>query len=229
MSDKNKFEIEQIGQPKTVTHNRTTTKEVIGDLNKFYSDIDKLDSTVQKKVNKISQEREEARRKVSLANKRLRRLEELGMTESPAYKATGGKYFSVKGKSQAEVQALIREMDKFIEAKTSTVRGINAYSKEMAANTGVKYKDLKDLQKKIPQFFELSSKIEQYLRNVEDMASAIDYNQIWQSVNVYVKDHKVDLSQAQGDIDGMVKNISQAIKEYEENITVSGEMFRLKK
>lgn len=229
MSDKNKFEIEQVGTPKTVTYNRTTTQEVASDLSKFYNDIAVLDSKVQTKVNKISQEREEARRKVSLANKRLRRLEELGLTESPAYKATGGKYFSVKGKTQVEIQSLIREMDKFIEAKTSTVRGINAYSKEMAENTGVKYKNLKDLQQKIPVFFELSSKIEQYLRHVEDMASAIDYNQIWQSVNVYVKNHKIDLAQARGDVEGMVANISQAIKEYEETIPVSGEMFRLKK
>ena len=183
----------------------------------------------RKKAEKVFDERAEARRLVSLANKRMRRLEEKGMTDNPAYKATGGKYFSVRGKSQAEVQHLLREIDKFINAKTSTVRGTNKYLKEMAANTGVVYKNLTDLKKMTPKFFELSSKIEQYLRNVEDMASAIDYNQIWEQVNVYVKENEIDLTKAQGDIDGMIKHVATALKKFEEKETVAGTTFRLKK
>lgn len=183
----------------------------------------------RKKAEKVFDERAEARRLVSLANKRMRRLEEKGMTDNPAYKATGGKYFSVRGKSQAEIQHLLREIDKFIAAKTSTVRGTNAYLKEMAANTGVVYKNLTDLKKMTPKFFELSSKIEQYLRNVEDMASAIDYNQIWEQINVYVKENEVDLTKAQGDIDGMIKHVATALKKFEEKETVAGTTFRLKK
>ena len=183
----------------------------------------------RKKAEKVFDERAEARRLVSLANKRMRRLEEKGMTDNPAYKATGGKYFSVRGKSQAEIQHLLREIDKFIAAKTSTVRGTNAYLKEMAANTGVVYKNLTDLKKMTPKFFELSSKIEQYLRNVEDMASAIDYNQIWEQINVYVKENEVDLTKAQGDIDEMIKHVATALKKFEEKETVAGTTFRLKK
>lgn len=183
----------------------------------------------RKKAEKVFDERAEARRLVSLANKRMRRLEQKGMTDNPAYKATGGKYFSVRGKSQAEVQHLLREIDKFINAKTSTVRGTNAYLKEMAENTGVVYDNLADLKKMTPKFFELSSKIEQYLRNVEDMASAIDYNQIWEQINVYVKENEVDLTKAQGDIDEMIKHVATALKKFEEKETVAGTTFRLKK
>lgn len=183
----------------------------------------------RKKAEKVFDERAEARRLVSLANKRMKRLEQKGMTDNPAYKATGGKYFSVRGKSQAEVQHLLREIDKFINAKTSTVRGTNAYLKEMAANTGVVYDNLADLKKMTPKFFELSSKIEQYLRNVEDMASAIDYNQIWEQINVYVKENEVDLTKAQGDIDEMIKHVATALKKFEEKETVAGTTFRLKK
>lgn len=183
----------------------------------------------RKKAEKVFDERAEARRLVSLANKRMKRLEEKGMTDNPAYKATGGKYFSVRGKSQAEVQHLLREIDKFINAKTSTVRGTNAYLKEMAANTGVVYDNLTDLKKMTPKFFELSSKIEQYLRNVEDMASAIDYNQIWEQINVYVKENEIDLTKAQGDIDEMIKHVATALKKFEEKETVAGTTFRLKK
>ena len=218
MSKKSKIEFEILNKNETdafiddVERNRGTTL-----------------TAAQKKAKKVFDERAEARRLVSLANKRLRRLEKAGMTENPAYKALNGKYFSVKGKTQAQIQALIREMNKFINAATSTVRGTNAYLKDMAKNTGVVYKNLTDLKKKAPKFFELASKTEQYLRNVEDMASAIDYNQIWQQVNIYVKDNKIDLSKAQGDIDGMIKHVVIALKKFEETETVAGTTFRLKK
>ena len=99
----------------------------------------------------------------------------------------------------------------------------------MAENTGIAYDNLKELKEMTPKFFELSSKIEQYLRNVEDMASAIDYNQIWQQVNIYVKDNEIDLTQAQGNIDEMIKHVANALKKFEETETVAGTTFRLKK
>lgn len=209
--------------------------EILGESPIFAAAVDielnqgKTLKAAQQKAKKVFDERAEARRLVSLANKRMRRLEQKGMTDNPAYKATGGKYFSVRGKTPQEVQRLMREIDKFINAKTSTVRGTNAYLKEMAENTGVVYDNLTDLKKMTPKFFELSSKIEQYLRNVEDMASAIDYNQIWQQINVYVKENEVDLTKAQGDIDEMIKHVSTALKKFEEKETVAGTTFRLKK
>lgn len=186
-------------------------------------------TAAQKKAKKVFDERKEARRLVSVANKRLRRLEKNGMTDNPAYKALNGEYFSVKGKNQSQIQSLIRDANKFLKAATSTVRGTNKYLKDMAKNTGVVYKDLTELKKMTPKFFELASKTEQYLRNVEDMASAIDYNQIWQQVNIYVKENEIDLTKAQGDIDEMIKHVANALKKYEETETVSGTTFRLKK
>ena len=227
MAKKDAIEIEIINSRKSSkTHDNIDG--VVKDIKKFYSDHQKVQKKFDEKAQKVFEERAEARRLVSLANKRLRRLEEKGYTNSPAYQATNG-YFSVRGKNQAEIQAMLREMNKFINAATSTIRGTNNYAKELAKNTGVKYKNMADLQRKIPKFFELSSKVEQYLRNVEDMASAIDYNQIWEQVNVYVKDNSIDLSKAEGDIDGMIKHISNALKKYEETNTVAGTTFRLKK
>lgn len=227
MAKKDAIEIDIIRQSKKTTYNDTIegTKR---DIKKFYSNHAKVQKEFDEKAQKVFDERAEARRLVSLANKRLRRLEKKGYTNSPAYRATNG-YFSVRGKNQAQIQAMLREMNKFIKAATSTIRGTNKYAKELAKTTGVKYKNMKDLQKKIPKFFELSSKVQQYLRNVEDMASAIDYNQVWEQVNVYVKDNSIDLSKADGNIDGMIKHISNALKKYEETNTVAGTTFRLKK
>lgn len=227
MAKKDVIEIEVLRQSKKTTHNKTT-KGVRNHAKKFHSKQKKVQTAFEKKAQKVFEERAEARRLVSLANKRLRRLEAKGYTNSPAYKATNG-YFSVRGRNQAEIQSLIRNMNKFINAATSTIRGTNRHVKELAKTTGVKYKDMKDLQRKIPKFFELSNKVTEYLRTAEDMASAIDYHQIWEQVNVYVKDNSIDLSKAEGDIDGMIKHISDALKKYEETNTVAGTTFRLKK
>lgn len=222
-----KIELEIISQSKS-SKTSTSVADIKRDVKKHFDDVEKVNKKASEQVQKLRAERQEASRLASLANKRLKRLEQKGLEKSPAYQATNG-YFSVRGKNQAEVQAMIREMNKFIAAKTSTVRGTNAYAKEIAANTGVKYNNLKQLQKMIPKFFELSSKVEQYLRNIEDMASAINYNQIWEQVNVYVQDNKIDLSIAEGNIDAMIKHVADALKQYNKTTTVSGTTFRLKK
>lgn len=150
--------------------------------------------------------RKEASRLVSMANKRIDRLEKAGLESSPAYQkwiSEGGQRFGVKGKTNAEVQTELHRLRRFINSQTSTIRGVNKNLKEMANNTGIKYKNIKELQNKATNFFELASKVEQYLRTVDDIASAIGYQKIWEAINVYVKDAKIDLSDANLNIDGL--------------------------
>ena len=155
--------------------------------------------------------RQEASKKAQIANKRIQRLEKAGLESSPAYRKyveEGGAKFGVKGKSFNEVQAEMARLNRFLDAKTSTIRGINQTLRDMAKNTGVKYKNLADLRTKADNFFELSSKVEQYLRSVEDIASAIGYQKIWEAINVYVKDAEIDLGEAEVDIDQMTQAVS---------------------
>ncbi|WP_457816372.1 hypothetical protein, partial [Staphylococcus aureus] len=131
----------------------------------------------------INAYRKEASRLVSLANKRVQRLELNGLTDSPAYKAyiaSGGK-FGVRGKSHNELQQEVARLNRFINSTTSTIKGVNKTLKEMADNTGITYRDLKELRAKSSKFFELANKVEQYLRTVDDMASAIGYQKIWET------------------------------------------------
>ena len=193
-------------------------------LEKFYSEIARINTEVPEKVNRIRMYRAQASRLASLANKRVARLESNGLTDSPAYKAyieTGGK-FGVRGKDHNQLQSEVARLKKFIESTTSTVKGVTNTLKEMASNTGIKYKNLKDLRSKAAKFFELSSKVEQYLRTVDDMASAIGYQKIWEAINQYVKSGEIDLSSSDGDIDGMVKAVTDAIKEYDQPIQKLG-------
>ena len=183
------------------------------------------------KAKKISEDRREASRLASLANKRAQRLEANGLQDSPAYQMylkTGGK-FGVKGKSHNELQQEVSRLKRFIDMNTSTVKGVTNTLKEMAANTGISYANMKELKQKSAKFFELASKVEQYLRTVEDMASAIGYQKIWETINQYVKSGEIDLSSADGDIDGMVKAVTDAIKQYETPINnrTTGKWFKL--
>ena len=199
-------------------------QETTVSLEKFYSEIARINKEVPEKVDRIRMYRAQASRLASLANKRVARLESNGLTDSPAYKAyieTGGK-FGVRGKDHNQLQSEVARLKKFIESTTSTVKGATNTLKEMASNTGIKYENLKDLRSKAAKFFELSSKVEQYLRTVDDMASAIGYQKIWETINQYVKSGEIDLSSSDGDIDGMVKAVTDAIKEYDQPIQKLG-------
>lgn len=107
------------------------------------------------------------------------------------------------------MQQELARLNNFINSTTSTVRGANKVLKEIAENTGIKYGSIKELQAKSKQFFELTSKIEQYLRQTENSASAIGYRKIWEAVNQYVQDEKIALGDANLDIDGLVVKISE--------------------
>ena len=84
----------------------------------------------------------------------------------------------------------------------------------MAKVTGIKYENIKDLQSKAKGFFELSSKVEQYLRNVEDIASAIGYQKIWEAVNQYVSTEKIDLANADNEIEELSKVVGGLIADH---------------
>lgn len=183
----------------------------------FQKDKKKLDV----KKERIREFRAEATRKASMANKRLARLEKAGLTDSPAYQKyikDGGGKFGVRGKTYNQVQAEVARLDRFLNTQSSTIRGVNKQLREIAENTGIKYKNIKELKQKSAKFFELSSKVEQYLRQVDDMASAIGYQKIWEAINTYTKEANIDLANTNVDIDFMIENITGALKDYEEEV-----------
>lgn len=179
---------------------------------------------VDEKTDRIRRFRREASRMASMANKRLNRLEKNNLTDSPAYQGFlegGGKRFGIRGKSYNEVQKEMARMRRFINAETSTIRGVNRVLKEIAKNTGIKYSNLTQLRQYSKQFFQVASKVEQYLRTVDDMASAIGYQKIWEQINKYVKQQRIDLSNAENDVDKMVHEVTKALREYEKPISIN--------
>lgn len=189
---------------------------------------------VKSKVEEIKREEKELRKQVSrlasMANKRIQRLEQSELTDTPAYKSweeNGAHKFSVRGKTYQEVQAEYWRVKKFIENKTSTVTGAKQVLYDMASATGIEYTDIADLQAKASSFFSIASKVKQYLQSVGDSAIALDYQKIWEQINLYIKEENVELAGVEGDlqaIDGIVSRMLQ-LKEEEEYYSTFDKLF----
>ena len=178
---------------------------------------------VKAKVEEIKREEKELRKHVSrlasMANKRIQRLEQSELTDTPAYKSweeNGSHRFSVRGKTYQEVQAEYWRVKKFIENKTSTVTGAKQVLYDMASATGIEYTDIADLQAKASSFFSIASKVKQYLQSVGDSAIALDYQKIWEQINLYIKEENVELAGAEGDLQAIDDIVSRMLQLKEE-------------
>lgn len=143
--------------------------------------------------------KKEVSRLASMANKRLNRLESNDLTLLPAYREWeqhGAIRFSVRGKNYNQLQSEYWRLKHFLDDRTSTVRQANKFLREMAENTGIKYRGLEDLKSKSQQFFELAEKIKQYNMSINQSAQALDYQKIWQQINTYVNNTNTDLASA---------------------------------
>lgn len=150
----------------------------------------------------VQQFRAEARRLVSMANKRIRRLQQKGY-DTPALRELekdGIATFSVKGKSFNEVQSEYYKMKKFLDNSTSTIKGANEMLKTMADNIGFKYKKISEIQTYAKQFFDLAARIKDYLKQAESAANALNYRKIWTSINEYVQSADLDITDSETDL-----------------------------
>lgn len=143
--------------------------------------------------------KKEVSRMASMANKRLNRLESNNLTLLPAYReweSHGAIRFSVKGKNYNQLQSEYWRLKHFLDDRTSTVRSANKFLREIAENTGIKYRGLEDLKNKSAKFFELAEKIKQYNMSINQSAQALDYQKIWKQINTYVNSTNTDLASA---------------------------------
>mgnify|MGYP001090400000 CR=1 FL=1 len=172
--------------------------------------------------------RREIQRKAKIAHKRLERLEKNNLTNLPAYQQwvkEGKVRFGVKGKSYNELQAELARLNRFLDSKTSLVRQANKHLQDIAQMTGVKYKSVKELPGKLENFFRISEKVDEYLRNVEGSASAIGYHKIWEVVNEVVESEEMDLNQAEDELtEEMIQKINELIETQHEADWVRAEM-----
>lgn len=194
-------------------------------INNFYKEVNANQDKIDDRKQRIREMRREASRLAATANKRVKRLERNDLKDTPAYKkyVEGKPRFGVKGKDYNEVQQELSRLRGFIDSNSSTIRGVNNTLKEMAANTGIKYSNLTELRKKSAKFFELASKVEQYLRTVDDMASAIGYQKIWEAINEYTQESNTTLDSGEADVESMVEAVTKALKAYDAPINLGND------
>lgn len=156
--------------------------------------------------------RKEVSRLNSMANKRIKRLQASGFKESPALKKwekSGGKYFSIRGKTQQEARREFYRVREYLDADTSSITGTKKILKSMADRTGQVYTSLVDLQEDSKAFFELSNKIGEYL-HVKGLGSqALESTRLWQAINHYTEINNVSIKS--GNVDELVSKISDMI------------------
>lgn len=181
------------------------------------SETIKIKVTATKNENFSARERkyrQEASRKVSMANKRLKRLEEQNLTMSPAYKKwidEGGQKFGIKGKSKEEVRLEVARLNKFLKKTTSTVKGTKQYMTNIASEVGIKqWGSFQSLNAQLKGFFEVSEKVREYLRNIKEVAVSIDYKKIWEIVNEYAETVGKDFNSLNDDIVDIAEKVLQA-------------------
>lgn len=147
------------------------------------------------------------------AQTQIRHLLKTGL-ETPAlskYLGDGGQYFSVAGKNYKQVQSEVATIKRFLNAKTSTVKGTERVLKTMADNIGRPFTSREQLIAESRNFFELASKTEQYLRMVKDNASALGYQKIWDSINEYVSNQEIALDDTRLDVNSMIEEIANLV------------------
>ena len=158
--------------------------------------------------------RQEASRKVSMANKRLARMEQQNLTMSPAYKKwieEGGQKFGIRGKNAEEVRVEVARLNKFIKQTTSTVRGTKKYLNNVANQVGiVNYDSYQSLNSQLKDFFEVSDRVREYLKNSKEVSVSIGYKKIWEQVNEYAETVGKEFNSLNQDIIEIAKSITQA-------------------
>lgn len=181
------------------------------------SDVIKIEITAKKSENFSAKERkyrQEASRKVSMANKRLKRLEEQNLTMSPAYKKfidEGGQKFGIRGKSKEEVKLEVARLNQFLKMTTSTVKGTKQYMTNIASEVGIKqWGSFQSLNAQLKGFFDVSEKVREYLKNVKEISVSIDYKKIWELVSEYAETVGKDFNSLNEDIVEIAESILKA-------------------
>lgn len=151
---------------------------------------------MQKEIKELQEEekklRREASRQASMANKRLKRLQEQDLTNTPAFRSwydEGGVKFGVKGKSNKELQHEMARMKRFLKMQTSTVRGAKQNLENVAKRIKIYHWDnYKDLEQQISNYYSLQSKVLEYSSNIKEIGVSLNYEKVGEYVADYLQE-----------------------------------------
>lgn len=142
----------------------------------------------------------EVSRMAQIVNKRMIRLEQAEMEFIPVmqmFEKDGRPHFGVRGKSYNELQSEYWQLKKYMEAKTGTVRQARAYAQDVLNRIGagdkIKGATVDQMNSYMKNLFDVTAKIQEYLKTTEQSALALDYQKIWNMVSAYFDGQGVDI------------------------------------
>lgn len=163
---------------------------------------------------------------LNTVNKRIARLEQYNLTDTPAYNKLkemdfvrinrkGQMRFTKKGvNGYRELKRLERELNTFKGYKTSTKPGYTKFVQSTLRNTGVKVPrdlSLPEAQRFNKNFYELYGKMKDYLINKENSFDAIGSDVVQAEIAEYVENNNIDLSQGNIDIEELMSQLEDVI------------------
>ena len=160
-------------------------------------------------------ERAEARRLVSMANKRIKRLEQQNLQDTPAYQSwynNGAVKFSVKGKSHKEVKREMARINKFLNHVTSTVTGAKKNLRDIANRIHITtWDNFEDLQKRISDYYEITNKILDLAKLTRNWAQTFDYEKVGEIVAEYMEEVNGQVTKSDEEILMLAKRVAKAV------------------
>lgn len=143
----------------------------------------------------------EVSRMAQIVNKRMIRLEQAEMQFVPVmqmFEKDGRPHFGVRGKSYNELQSEYWQLKRYMDAKTGTVRQARAYAQDVLNRIGagdkIKGATVDQMNSYMKNLFDVTAKIQEYLKTTEQSALALDYQKIWNMVSAYFDGQGVDIA-----------------------------------
>lgn len=153
---------------------------------------------------KVSQVRKEYTRLRDISQKRLKRLEKAGFSDTEAYKRNINHYPKLKDiKTKHELAARLSDLSRFVASSMSTVSGIKERERkslESLSEHGYDFVNASNLQ-------EFGEFMEEYRNQLLDMD--YDSGDAADLYNVVIK-HKLDPSKVQEDFEFWLENLEKA-------------------
>lgn len=141
------------------------------------------------------------------ANKRIDDLKKSGVTSQALmhWENAGAIKFGINNGSYQDYQSEFWRIKNFLDAKTSTVNGAKSVISTMIAVTNMPF-GVEDITKKqAEQYFKLADKLADYYKMTGQTAKALDYQQIWNQINVMIENDIVNLNEVSDSVNDITK------------------------
>lgn len=151
----------------------------------------------------ISQVKEMA----SEANRRIDELKKSGITSQALnnWEKKGSIAFGISKGSYQDYQSEYWRIKNFLDAKTSTVNGAKEVISRMIAVTGMPM-GVEELTKQQAQnYFRLADRLSDYYKMIGDTAKALDYQKIWEQINIMIENDITNLNNIDESVNGITR------------------------